>query len=306
MGKTTKKQHKVENLSREQEWNSYNRGEIKFLPYEAMNDKQDLLYKACLSEDMVIAYGDAGTSKSYTIAAASLSLIADKNLPYEEILVLRSPVPCGPSTGLKPGTGEEKMAEWSAPAISNFRKAGQTENNNDGFIKYLIGTKKLRAEETAAIKGSSWDNTIVILEEAQECSLEQWKNIVTRIGENSKLFINGDFSQANNKVRDKAMFKYITSIGYYNNYVMDLINKGLAVDEWQTVTPVIHFTKNDIVRSGICRLNIEIFEMIENNGIVEIDGEKVDFNKFDQAPLLSSMDSEDAMDVLNHYNKEGE
>ncbi len=94
------------------------------------------------------------------------------------------------------------------------------------------------------------------------------------------MFINGDIDQSNSKVRDDALQKYVVGIDNHNALVQTRINeiedRGFAVyddegnqinegavpplEDWEVFVPTIQFTKEDCVRSGVCRLNLELFE----------------------------------------------
>lgn len=260
----TKKSNRLEREAREEEWQTFSKGQFKFVPFEPLNDRQSVLLESCLSSPLVIATGPAGTAKSYVEAAAAIRIVSDPNNPIDGIVVTRSPVSTGPSTGFKPGESYEKLAPWMEPILDNLRKAATTDKGSDGFFNYLKGTGKIRMLEMESIKGLNLDNKVVILEESQELTLEQLKNMVTRIGSNSVLFINGDLKQPNSKVRDNALERYVKGIHNHNAYVdqrLEEIGDNFEqLEDWEFHVPIIEFTKEDSVRSGVCRMNLELFE----------------------------------------------
>ncbi len=135
-----------------------------------------------MTSPLVIAQGTAGTAKSFVEASAAIELLTDKKSPVEQIIITRSPVPTGRSTGFKPGEADEKMAPWVAPIMDNILKATLSRKGGDGFFRYLKGAGKIKVLELESIKGTNIDNAVVIVEEGQELLMEELKNLVTRVG----------------------------------------------------------------------------------------------------------------------------
>jgi phosphate starvation-inducible PhoH-like protein len=115
-----------------------------------------------------------------------------------------------------------------------------------------------------------FNKSFVILEEAQECSLEQLKMISTRIGKRSTLYINGDIEQSNINIRGNAFQLFIDAVMAENERVenkkYDVINTNDYYsdwEEWEKLTiPIINFTDNDCQRSNICRKMLSILKNI--------------------------------------------
>lgn len=242
------------------EWDSYAKGGMKFEPFIPLNDAQADLFNACLDAPLVIAIGPAGTAKSFCEAAAMVRLIASPHSPISKAILTRSPVPTGHSTGFNPGTEQEKLLPWLSPILDNIKKTCKTPSGSDGFYNYLLATGAVRMRELESIKGSSWDDTVILGEECQEMTLEQLKNLSTRAGETSKVFLNGDVRQENERIKGSPFMRFVKAIDASNKRIQQKINDGGEPEPWEIIVPIIEFKKEHCVRSGITRLMIEIFE----------------------------------------------
>ena len=253
-----KQQRQLENNESER----FDKGHFNFNRFEPLTPRQDSLYKAIKMNPMVVAIGPAGTAKSYTAAAAAISLLNSGQI--DAIILTRNPVPTGYTTGLKPGTTEEKMAPWLAPILDNLKKACTSPEGNTGFFAYLVKNKKIQFHELETMKGMNFENKFVILEEAQEASLEQLKNISTRCTDGSWLYIDGDVAQGNSRLKNGQDFAtFISAIRSMNNKLeaSTVTMSEADAEDWGGIrVPVIEFDKNDCVRGGHCRWMLEMFE----------------------------------------------
>lgn len=261
-GNLRKSERKKLDLEQEAQWQEYDKGRIRFEPFIPANEKQDDLRRSIENGDLVIAVGPAGTGKSYVEAACAIAALANKT--HDGIILTRNPLPTGQTTGFNPGTIEEKLLPWLAPILSNLQKVAKTDKGNDGFFKYLVDKKQIVMQELESIKGSSFDNKIIILEEAQECTMEQIKNLVTRAGKGTKIILNGDIAQTNDRLKSCDFMKFIDGVERSNARIDAKFEAAGedpdALEEWEDWIPVIRFEKDDCVRSGLCRLMLEIFE----------------------------------------------
>lgn len=240
------------------EFNKYEKGEFKFEPFLPKTENQSELYYQGLEANMVIAIGPAGTGKSICEAAAAAKLIADKHI--EQIILTRNPLPTGRSTGFNPGTAEEKLLPWLAPIMSNLKKVMKTDKGNDGFFSYLCEKRAIKMLELESVKGSSFDDAFIIVEECQEMEMESLKNLSTRTGENTTIVLNGDIAQGNSKLRTGDFDRFVEAIRKNNAKIRAKVDNGDRIEDWEQYIPIIEFTKEDCVRSGLCRQMLEIFE----------------------------------------------
>ena len=146
-------------------------------------------------------------------------------------------MPCGRSLGFFPGSLEEKFGPWATPVIEAIKE-------RIGKAAYEIALKHGDIEMVPfeVMRGRSWKEAFVLLDEAQNTTPVEIKTFLTRIGEDCTVVINGDVSQCD-----------LTETSGLRT-VLDLIkSKNLPV-------PMIEFSRNDIVRSGICAMWVRAFE----------------------------------------------
>lgn len=223
------------------------------------NKKQQELYAAALQEPLIVATGPAGTGKSFVGAYAAARLLLERHI--DKIILTRSPLPTGPSMGFFAGSGDEKMAVWLSPVLGTLKKILKTANDSDGFFTYLVEQKKIEFQPLETVKGSSFDNSFILVEESQELSHEQLKTLTTRIGENSHLFLNGDFEQANSRNRDLAFRDLVNVLKEDAEY----LDRGFDLDDWEAIrVPVYEFDETEIVRSDITRKMVHLWGKISS------------------------------------------
>lgn len=144
----------------------------------------------------------------------------------EKIIITRPAVDAGESLGFLPGELEEKYA----PYIAAFRDV-LNERLGKSFVEYLIKTGQIEAQPFAYMRGRTFQNAVVILDEAQNATAQQMKLFLTRIGENCTVIVNGDASQAD----------------IHNSGLSDAIRRV----SWIPACKIIQFDNDDIVRSGL-------------------------------------------------------
>lgn len=163
--------------------------QVKAKPLVPMNKKQEYYMELLLEKAVVIATGFAGTSKTYLPTALAADLY--KLGKISKIVVTRPAVSSSRSLGFNPGSATEKLAVWLNSVIPVFHerlgKAGYD-------IALAAGDIEFHSLET--IKGSSFNNTWVLVEEASDLTKEEIVKIVTRMGKSSKLVLSGDIRQS--------------------------------------------------------------------------------------------------------------
>jgi len=154
-----------------------------------LTEKQDTLYKAIKSNTMTLIHGPAGTSKTFTSCYAALALLANKKV--EKIIITKPMEESGNGgVGYLPGDLEEKTAPFKASFISNFEKIIGKQNTS-----MLISTGEIVFEPLAYMRGSTYDHSVMLLDEAQNCSIKDLMLWSTRLGKGSYAVIMGDTSQ---------------------------------------------------------------------------------------------------------------
>jgi len=256
MAHTTKSQRKRIVVQEVQEVETFHN--FRMPPFKACNHRQKFLFNAARTSPFVIATGPAGTGKSYVGAHAALQLYFEGKI--DTIILTRNPLPTGTSLGFFAGSESEKMAVWLGPVIGTFKKLLRTKTGSDAHFNYLVGKKFIQYQPLETIKGSSFDRTFIFVEESQELSMEQLKTLTTRIGEDSVLFLNGDVAQGNSRNRNERGYREFVAMVVKENEHSEQV-KAQDPTHWDaTIIPVIEFTADEIVRSGITRKVVSMFE----------------------------------------------
>ncbi|MDY7537632.1 PhoH family protein [Undibacterium sp. RTI2.1] len=157
-------------------------------PITALKPKQQQYINAIKNFDVTFATGPAGTGKTYLCAALAAQELDAKRI--DKIIITRPAVEAGESLGFLPGELEEKFDPYLTPfrEILDLR-LGKT------FVDYLIKNKRIEAAPLAFMRGRTFTNAWVILDEAQNTTPMQMKMFLTRIGKGCKMIINGDVDQ---------------------------------------------------------------------------------------------------------------
>lgn len=183
--------------------------------------------------------GPAGSGKTYLSVLAALQCL--KNHYVEEIVYVRSIVEsASKSLGSLPGEADEKFLPWMYPLFDKLQEL-LTETS----AKNLISEDIIRGVPVNFIRGATFRNCCVIIDEAQNLTLPEIITVLTRIGNNCKYFIVGDTKQAD--IGKKSGFKQIFNL--FSDYISE--RKGIYTYE---------FTSMDVVRSEILKFIVEKLE----------------------------------------------
>lgn len=148
------------------------------------NDSQKEFARKADRRTYVLAVGPAGGGKTY--AAVAYAVDMHRRKAASQIVICRPSVGAGESNGYLPGTLDEKLAPYMAPIYDCLFKAGGDTYRNASFVE-LITFEHMR--------GRTFDDAIIIVDEAQNATLSQLEMVMTRVGEDSKMFICGDMMQ---------------------------------------------------------------------------------------------------------------
>lgn len=159
---------------------------IKFLV--AKNEKQKDYIRLIKDKTIVFAIGEAGTGKSYV--ACSMAIQELKAEKIEKVVLLRPAVEADENLGFLPGDLNEKITPYMLPIYGIFQ-----EYIDKKELDALIAAEKIQIIPFAFLRGHTLKNCIVVVDEAENATDNQLKNLLTRIGENCKLLINGDITQ---------------------------------------------------------------------------------------------------------------
>jgi len=209
------------------------RKELKFniLP---KNKKQDLLITAIKTHPITVTIGCAGTGKTYCSAGTVATLFLKGR--YKKIVLTRANVPTGKSLGSFPGDIKEKMTPWLLPMLEVLKKAF-----GPGKFAYMIEKEQIEIQPIETIRGRSYEDALILVDESQNLNMDEIKAITTRIGENSKLVLMGDPAQSDVKKGE------------------DLLRFCSLVEKAGIEVPVVEFGVNDIVRSDIVASLVKMY-----------------------------------------------
>ena len=198
---------------------------------EARNRAQGQYMAAITSHPLTFGLGPAGTGKTY--CATAMAVEAFERREVERILFTRPAIESGEALGFLPGKVQEKIEPWFA----TFRGT-LNELLGKGVVDCALKNERIVFEPLAYMRGKTFDDAFVILDEAQNCTRLQLKMFLTRIGERSRVVVNGDLNQSD-IARDSGLLD--------------------AVDRLRGLRHVhIHeFGCGDIVRSDLVRAIIE-------------------------------------------------
>ena len=198
------------------------------------NANQRMLLEAINDFEITVALGPAGTGKTFCSASKVAQLFLSGR--YESIVLSRANVPTGRSLGAFPGTVEDKLAPWLMPITSVLQK-------QFGNVKYadLISRKMIQMQPLETIRGRSFENALVIVDEAQNLTFEEIKAVTTRLGEGSKMILSGDASQSD---------------VHNGNGIMRFCS---LCEKNDIEIPIVMFTVDDVVRSDIVGALVKMF-----------------------------------------------
>ena len=207
----------------------------KTVPLKAMNDTQKAYIKALGDSDQLIVCGFSGTGKTYIAATYAANMYA-QNL-IDKIVLTRPNVSVGKDLGYFKGTLEEKFQPWALPILDVL-----TEQLGKGVVETAVKSGNIEMAPLSTMRGRSFKNAFIIVDEAQNLTMHEMKMLLTRIGDGCKVVINGDIKQSDINVQS-GLSKIIHLAKKYNLPI-----------------PVIEFGIEDIVRSDACKQWIICFE----------------------------------------------
>lgn len=143
--------------------------------------------------DNVVTFcdGAAGTGKTLLATGAAMKLLQEQS--YSHIIIVRPAIEaCGEKLGYLPGGFEDKMRPYIQPIVDNLRFF----LNDEGYITTLFETNIIEISPIAYLRGRTFNNSVVIFDEAQNSTIKQMKLFLTRIGRNCKVIVEGDSEQS--------------------------------------------------------------------------------------------------------------
>ena len=202
----------------------------------ARSEKQSEYIKALKENEIIMSLGPAGTGKSFLAVSVAITLLMEKKI--ERVILSRPAVEAGEKLGFLPGDMKEKVDPYLRPLYDALYELFGAEK-----IEKKIETGEIEIAPLAFMRGRTLKNCFAILDEAQNATETQIKMFLTRIGENSKLVVNGDPSQVD--LINKTQSGLIKS----KNILKDL--KEIKI---------IEFDHNDVVRHPLVSKIIRAYQ----------------------------------------------
>ncbi len=202
---------------------------------------QSRLIKSMFENQITFAIGPAGTGKTFLAIAYALSEITNGN--KQKIILTRPVVEAGENLGFLPGTLSEKLNPYVRPLYDAMEWMVSPATIDKFEVNKIIEIAPL-----AYMRGRSLHNSIIILDEAQNTTIEQMKMFLTRIGENSKSIITGD----------------VTQIDLPRNHRSGLVHAKNILHEIEGID-FINFSSKDVVRAKIVQRIIDAYSRDKEN-----------------------------------------
>ena len=205
---------------------------------EPLTENQEKLFEQYEKGQNIIAYGAAGTGKTFITLYNALRDVLNPNTPYDKIYIVRSLVATR-EIGFLPGDHEDKSSLYQIPYKNMVKYMFELPTQAD--FEMLYGN--LKAQETISfwstsfIRGTTLDRSILIIDEFQNLNFHELDSIITRVGEDAKIMFCGDATQTDLiKTNEK-------------NGIIDFMNILRNMPSMD----IIEFGLDDIVRSGLCK-----------------------------------------------------
>jgi phosphate starvation-inducible protein PhoH and related proteins len=199
-----------------------------------MNDRQAEYIGALSTANQIIVFGPSGTGKTYVVSSYAASLYQTKEI--DKIVITRPHVSVGKDLGYLKGDLEEKTKPWAMPVIDVLEQ-----QLGKGVVETGIKNGNIEMAPLALMRGRSFNNAFVICDEAQNITFHELKMLLTRVGKNTKLVLNGDIMQSDLKEADGL------------SKVIHLVKKHMLP------VPIVEFGVDDIVRSDMTKMWVEVF-----------------------------------------------
>lgn len=201
---------------------------------------QDELITTIKHNPITLVIGPAGCGKTYISAAMAAKYFTSNYV--DKIILSRANVPTGRTLGHFPGSIEDKLTPWMMPSLDVLRKF-----MGDGKFKYCMEKKSIQLQPIETIRGRSFDSSFIIVDEAQNLSIDEIISITTRLGEESKLILLGDPFQSDLKCESGLVW-------------FDKI-----ADKYDLNIPSVHFSLDDVVRSRVVKeILVALYKEFEN------------------------------------------
>ncbi|MCG1033230.1 phosphate starvation-inducible protein PhoH [Bacillus amyloliquefaciens] len=206
-------------------------------PIAARNDAQAQYLNAIENKSLIFATGEAGCGKTWISAAKAAEALIHKDV--DKIIVTRPVLQADEDLGFLPGDISEKFAPYFRPVYDVLVK-----RLGASFMQYCLRPEigKVEIAPFAYMRGRTFENAVVVLDEAQNVTAAQMKMFLTRLGENVTVIVNGDITQCDLPAG-----------------VPSGLSDALARFEEDEMVGIVRFNKDDCVRSALCQRTLQVY-----------------------------------------------
>ena len=215
---------------------------------EPLTDNQQELFDKYKQDQNIVAYGAAGTGKTFITLYNALLDVLDVNSPYEKIYIVRSLVATR-EIGFLPGDHEDKSSLYQIPYKNMVKYMFEVDEASNEMLYANLKTQgTISFWSTSFIRGTTLDKAIIIVDEFQNLNFHELDSIITRVGEDSKIMFCGDATQTD-LVKERE-----------RNGILDF----MRILESMPSVDTIEFGVEDIVRSGLCKEYLVAKEILKS------------------------------------------
>jgi phosphate starvation-inducible PhoH-like protein len=193
------------------------KGPIKF--QLQLNEEQKVAKEKILNNAITVLSGKAGSGKTLLACQIALDLLFKKSIKK---IVITRPTVSKEEIGFLPGDLREKMEPWMQPIYANFYQLYNQEK-----VDEILESGLIEIVPVAFMRGRTFLDSFVIVDEAQNCTTDQMEMIVSRLGLRSKMVICGDTQQVDLKTKGESGFKFLISVA---TKVKDMASQALLTN----------------------------------------------------------------------------
>ena len=216
--------------------------------FQPLTENQGKFFDAYTRGDyFIMLTGSAGTGKSFIACYKAIQEVYDKTSSFKRVVIVRSAVQSR-DVGFTPGSLEEKMSLYEQPYMQIYHTLF---NRRDAY-EALKESGKIEFISTSFIRGCTFDDSIVIVDECQNMNWEELSTIITRVGNRSKIIFCGDYKQSDL---------------YRKKGDMSGLHKFHGVAKTMKSFTNVEFSTDDIVRSSLVKdwlIAVEKYETVNN------------------------------------------
>ena len=224
----------IDKRTKKKKFENEKRYNIQFIP---KTKNQKIAWQLFKEKSIVVLSGSAGTGKTMESTFFAMDQISKGN--YDRLVICRNAIGCGKSIGFFPGDVMDKLSVWLSHVLSYCKECVGPEV----VELWLKGSNpKIILEPMEVVRGRSYENSIIIVEEAQQCSIQDIKCLTTRLGQNSLMILTGDPVQKDIKEDGLETFCKLVK-----DYHIDGVG-------------IVNFTPEDILRNDIVKELVIAFQ----------------------------------------------